>query len=297
MQSSVILTARTQLLLLFPYFFARICYRLRWYPQMCRHPKFDPLIMGFIIANTIVMAMNYFGMEDDFRSALEVLNFIFAMVFNFECVVKLIGLKEKYYFDKIGSRRVWNNWNIFDFIVVLGTNIGMITSPPFQGGGGGGGGGSGVAMVIRMFRIGRLLRLVKNYPDLRKIFNALILALPGLVNVAAVVFLLFFIFAVIGMQLFATVAYHESLGPHANFRSFGAAFLTLFRFCTGENFNGFMYEASHAPYTGWRDVEADLHSDGENERAPKESGAGFCDPDVLFTDKFKEPGWAYHGER
>jgi len=103
--------------------------------------------------------------------------------------------------------------------VVFGTNIGMITSPPFSGSSGGG--GSGVAMVIRMVRIGRLLRLVKNYPDLRKIFNALILALPGLVNVAAVVFLLFFIFAVVGMQLFATVAYHENLNPHANFRSFG----------------------------------------------------------------------------
>ena len=179
--------------------------------------------------------------------------------------------------------------NIFDFVVVFGTNLGMITSPPFQGNAGGG--GSGVAMVIRMFRIGRLLRLVKNYPDLRKIFNALILALPGLVNVAAVVFLLFFIFSVIGMQLFATVAYHESLGPHANFRSFGTAFLTLFRFCTGENFNGFMYEASHAPYTGWYDTMEGLQSDGENPRAPNDSGEGFCDPDVLYNDKFLGGPW------
>ena len=85
--------------------------------KMCRHPNFDPLIMGFIIANTVVMSLNYFGMEDDFRFSLEVLNFLFAMVFNFECVVKLIGLKEKYFYDKIGSRRVFNNWNIFDFLV------------------------------------------------------------------------------------------------------------------------------------------------------------------------------------
>lgn len=66
--------------------------------------------MGFIIANTFVMSMNYFGMDDDFRTALEVLNFIFAMVFNIECVIKLLALKEKYFYDKIGSRRVMNNW-------------------------------------------------------------------------------------------------------------------------------------------------------------------------------------------
>ena len=85
--------------------------------KMCRHPNFDPLIMGFIIANTVVMSLSSFGMEDDFRFSLEVLNFLFAMVFNFECVVKLIGLKEKCFYDKIGSRRVFNNWNIFDFLV------------------------------------------------------------------------------------------------------------------------------------------------------------------------------------
>ena len=54
--------------------------------------------MGFIIANTFVMSMNYFGMDDDFRTALEVLNFIFAMVFNIECVIKLTALGPKGYF-------------------------------------------------------------------------------------------------------------------------------------------------------------------------------------------------------
>lgn len=109
-------------------------------------------------------------------------------------------------------------------------------------------------------------------------FDALIMTLPGLGNVAAVVFLLFFIYSVVGVQLFAKVGgqsptdscflwpgqlpsnmimgqrkrprnfflraprsqvqYNGELGPHTNFRSFFLAFLSLLRFSTGENWNG-----------------------------------------------------------
>lgn len=250
------------------------------------HPSFDQLIIGCIIANTIAMAVAFFGMNDSFAFALDVVNFIFAQIFNLECVMKLVALGHGYFYHLIGTRVMLNNWNLFDFVVVLGTNIGMVVSPPFTKGGGGGG---GVATVIRMFRIGRLLRLINGAKDIKKMFDTLIVTLPGLANVAAVVFLLFFIFAVIGMQLFATTAYHESLGPHANFRTFSQALITLLRFSTGENWNGFMYEASHGPYSGWRDTEDFLESDASNDHIHKSedgSGSGFCDPDVQFTDKF-----------
>jgi voltage-dependent calcium channel L type alpha-1D len=38
--------------------------------------------------------------------------------------------------------------------------------------------------------------------------------------------------------------YNGDLDEHANFRDFGTAMLTLFRFATGENWNGFMYNAA-----------------------------------------------------
>jgi len=257
---------------------------------------FDHVIISCIILNTFVMAMSFFGMEDMYSFVLDVCNFIFAMIFNVECVLKLIALDYHYFYSKIGTRVVWNNWNIFDFLVVTGTNIGLIASPPFQEKGSGGGGG--VATVIRMFRIGRLLRLINGAQSIKKMFDTLIMTLPGLANVAAVVFLLFFIFAVIGVQLFATTAYNESLNEHANFRTFGMAIVTLFRFATGENWNGFMYEASHGGYSGWHDIESTLESDGSNPRIRSsntddengdgevKSGSGYCDANVNFMDKF-----------
>ena len=47
---------------------------------MCRHPKFDPLIMGFIIANTIVMAIRFDGMPEDMKTVLEYMNYVFAII-------------------------------------------------------------------------------------------------------------------------------------------------------------------------------------------------------------------------
>jgi len=255
--------------------------------HVVNHPSFEQIIMGCIIANTCAMAVAYFGMNDDFAFILDVANFLFAQIFNLECVFKLIALGSGYFYHLVGARVLLNNWNVFDFVVVLGTNVGMVVSPPFQKGGGGGGGG--VATVIRMFRIGRLLRLINGAKDIKKMFDTLIVTLPGLANVAAVVFLLFFIFAVIGMQLFATVAFHESLDPHANFRTFSQALITLLRFSTGENWNGFMYEAAHGPYSGWSDTESFLESDASNERIPnsaQDSGSGYCDPSPEFKDEF-----------
>ena len=68
---------------------------------------------------------------------------------------------------------------------------------------------------------------------MKQLFKTLIVTLPALGNVAALMFMLFFIYAVIGVQLFATVAYHGSYNEQANFRDFGAAMLLLLRMSTG----------------------------------------------------------------
>lgn len=58
-------------------------------------------------------------------------------------------------------------------------------------------------------------------------------------------FLLFFIFAALGVELFGRLECSEEnpcqgLGEHAHFANFGMAFLTLFRVATGDNWNGIM---------------------------------------------------------
>lgn len=45
-------------------------------------------------------------------------------------------------------------------------------------------------------------------------------SLPSLINIAGLMFLLFFVYAVLGMKLFGRVMFGENLTRHANFTNF-----------------------------------------------------------------------------
>jgi uncharacterized membrane protein YhaH (DUF805 family) len=68
----------------------------------------------------------------------------------------------------------------------------------------------------------------KGAEALQEMINTLLFTLAGLVNVMGLLFLLFFVYTVMGVQLFAKIAYNGELDPHANFRSFSTAMLTVF---------------------------------------------------------------------
>jgi Ion transport protein len=82
-----------------------------------------------------------------------------------------------------------DNWNRFDFFVVIGTAAGIIAQLSV------GGTFGSAAMVIRTFRIGRILRLVRGLESMSELFSTLLLTLPSLGNVGALLFLLFFIYS------------------------------------------------------------------------------------------------------
>lgn len=73
----------------------------------------------------------------------------------------------------------------------------------------------------------------RNLVGLRMMLSTLLLSLPMLLNVAAVTLLVYFIFAVVGVELFGNVVWSDNIGPYANFQNTGTAMLTLFRMMTG----------------------------------------------------------------
>lgn len=90
-------------------------------------------------------------------------------------------------------------WNRFDFFIVLGSSLGILTQW-FLGSRYG-----SIATIIRIFRIGRVLRLVRGLESMAQLFRTLLMTLPSLGNVGALLFLLFFIYAAMGVQLYAKV--------------------------------------------------------------------------------------------
>lgn len=82
---------------------------------------FDIVIMVLISLNMVVMMVETdTDKSDDDDSQIDYLyyiNVVFIVIFTGECLLKMISLRQ-YYFT--------NGWNIFDFIVVILSIIGMI---------------------------------------------------------------------------------------------------------------------------------------------------------------------------
>ena len=68
--------------------------------------------MGCIIANTVVLAVKWYMMPGYVITVVEILNYIFMIIFTIEAIIKLIAMRSKYFKD---------GWNVFDFIIVLGS--------------------------------------------------------------------------------------------------------------------------------------------------------------------------------
>ena len=89
-------------------------------------------------------------------------------------------------------------------------------------------------LLARLLRIIRVLRLVSFIPELRQVVEALFRAIPRLGYVVVLIFIVFYIYAVIGSLVFATI--NEALWGNV-----GSAMLTLFRVMTFEDWTDVMY--------------------------------------------------------
>ena len=71
--------------------------------------------------------------------------------------------------------------------------------------------------IIRCFRIVRVMKLIRNFKEMRRFLMTFIGSLPALINVGCLLFLFLYIYAVMGMNLFATVKLQTNLNFKANF--------------------------------------------------------------------------------
>merc|ERR1711871_617035 len=168
-----------------------------------------------------------------------------------EMIIKLIGLRHVYF------QSVWNK---FDFAVTVGSDIGIlyfiITGER----------GAMAVMIVRIFRVLRVVRLMEGLDTAKRLLDTLMLTLPGILNISLLLMLILFIYAVLGMQLFAKTQYNGSYNIHSNFRDFDNALMTLVRFATGEAWGDFMYDASSRLEGCVRDPEYDPDMCGFNDK-------------------------------
>ncbi|XP_054013685.1 sodium channel protein 60E-like isoform X3 [Hylaeus anthracinus] len=186
--------------------------------------RFEIAIFILIFLNMLTMGIEHYDQPHPIFFVLEVSNAFFTTVFGLEAIVKIIGLRYHYFTVP---------WNLFDFLLVLASILGILmedimvdfpVSPT-------------LLRVVRVFRIGRILRLIKAAKGIRKLLFALVVSLPALFNIGALLALITFIYAIIGMSIFGHVRKQGALDDMVNFETFGRSMQLLFRLMTSAGWN------------------------------------------------------------
>ena len=92
--------------------------------------------------------------------------------------------------------------------------------------------------VIRVFRVGRVLRLVKSAKGIRTLLFSLAVSMPALFNIGLLLFLVMFIYAIVGMSSFMHVKHTGGIDDMFNFETFFNSMIILFQTCTSAGWDG-----------------------------------------------------------
>ncbi|XP_011909531.1 PREDICTED: voltage-dependent L-type calcium channel subunit alpha-1C isoform X26 [Cercocebus atys] len=210
-----------------------------WY--VVNSTYFEYLMFVLILLNTICLAMQHYGQSCLFKIAMNILNMLFTGLFTVEMILKLIAFKPKHYFC--------DAWNTFDALIVVGSIVDIaITevnpaehtqcSPSMNAEE-----NSRISITFfRLFRVMRLVKLLSRGEGIRTLLWTFIKSFQALPYVALLIVMLFFIYAVIGMQVFGKIALNDTteINRNNNFQTFPQAVLLLFRCATGEAWQDIM---------------------------------------------------------
>jgi len=175
---------------------------------------FETFVISIIIFSALVIGAKTYEISPGTLSIVRLLDWFITLIFLAEITVRFLGEECKSQFFKSG-------WNIFDTLIVI------ICLMPVED--------SELAIIGRLIRIFRVLRMVSLIPELKILLNSLLIALPQLGYIVALMFIIFYIYAAIGSTFFG------SINPEL-WGDIAISMLTLFRVMTFEDWTDVMYE-------------------------------------------------------
>ncbi|XP_058488623.1 calcium channel, voltage-dependent, L type, alpha 1D subunit, a isoform X12 [Solea solea] len=193
-----------------------------WY--VVNSTGFEYIMFVLIMLNTLCLAVQHYGQSATFNYVMDILNMVFTAVFTVEMVLKLIAFKPRHYFA--------DAWNTFDALIVVGSVVDIAITEVNNT--------EDSARIsitfFRLFRVMRLVKLLSRGEGIRTLLWTFIKSFQALPYVALLIAMLFFIYAVIGMQMFGKIAMVDGthINRNNNFQTFPQAVLLLFRCATGE---------------------------------------------------------------
>lgn len=159
-------------------------------------------------------------------------------------VIKLIGL------GLVGYSR--DRFNIFDCLIVIISTVELVIGWTTDGGGAG-----GAISAFRGVRLLRVFKLARSWKSFQEILRKILNSLKDISNFSVLLFLFIFIYALLGMELFAyRIKFNENNevdlngeSTRTNFDEFINSVTTIFVVLIGEDWNNIMYQYVRATET------------------------------------------------
>jgi voltage-gated sodium channel len=204
-------------------------------------PWFSASIIGVIFIAGILVGIQTYPIEPNSKIAFTcaLLDVFVLWIFVLEIVVKMIAE------GKSPWRYFRDAWNVFDFSIVA---VGFMPI-----------GGGGAVTALRLLRLLRVLKLVKALPKLQILVIGLIKSMSSIGYVGALLILVFYLFAVLGMGFFGA-------NDPVHMGELWISMLSLFRAATLEDWTDLMYIGMYGcenyGYSGMEHLCTHSHASG-----------------------------------
>ncbi|KAJ3433776.1 two pore channel [Anaeramoeba flamelloides] len=157
--------------------------------------KFFVLLIDFAIFVNLVVTIIIMEVADGDKPK-EISEYIFTLIYFIEMVLKLTAYGWRYFKSK---------WNIFDFIVVTLSVISALANLSDHEGS-----LSEMGKFTIMLRTLRLLKTIQVFPGLSQYFSIASECLPAFIVYGLVLFLIFYIFSLFGMEIYGGKIYEAN---------------------------------------------------------------------------------------
>ena len=184
---------------------------------------FETFVILIIVTSAMVIGAKTYAIPVGVSRVFGILDLAITLFFLAEILIRILAEQNLKRFFSQG-------WNVFDFFIVVASLIPVEDSE--------------AALLGRLLRVFRVLRLVSIIPELRVLLNAFLNAIPRMGYVSLLMFIIFYIYAAMGSMFFSQI------NPEL-WRNITVAMLTLFRVATFEDWTDVMYETMTVYPLSW----------------------------------------------
>ena len=167
------------------------------------HPIFRRFKGLLLVTSLMMLTLKHWGEDENFTAGVYSVQVACSFFFSVHSILNLITLQEFFIYD-------W--YNILDLILVFILDVLIIADfwlskkisfvPIILG------------RFLRLYELSNILAVEINFRESVRVAQSIILLIPGIWNVAIVLLIIIYMFAVIFNQLFATVGYGAGV-PHS----------------------------------------------------------------------------------